>query len=200
MTVDLDELIPPKPKLPANYYEPDADGWQPIIAAPDGIIDAGYTTWRTRPDGSIEYGGRTGMMPGEGEPMTRNKEARIDGYGKAPGDLIPTWLVRDEYVGHFFDAATMRFFGSRVAEYGYRGIDGAVYFVTSERDTFPAGAWNNERRYTVRRWHPAEPDRIDEPAGTGFGQYRSRQVAAKAAERIARTGSADLRRKATVTA
>lgn len=43
---------------------------------------------------------------------------------------------------HFFDASTMRFFGSRV---GYR-IYGGCYFVTSEQDNYGGGS----RRYTVR--------------------------------------------------
>ena len=121
-------------------------------------------------------------------------QRQLDAYAPAIGDLVDMHaVVRRYYVGHFFDADTMRFFGSRVAAYGYRGADGAVYFVTSERDSGPYAAWDGERRYTVRRWHPAEPHTIDDVGG--FGQYRSRQVANAAVQRIARTGTADARRR-----
>ena len=50
--------------------------------------------------------------------------------------------------GHFFDADSMRYFGSKV----YGPVIGGRYFITSEQDRNPYGAaaWNGQRRYTVR--------------------------------------------------
>lgn len=47
---------------------------------------------------------------------------------------------------HFFDRDTMRFFNSRVLRRVYFG----QFFVTSERDDTPGGAWDGQRRYTLR--------------------------------------------------
>ncbi len=59
---------------------------------------------------------------------------------------------RSDY--HFFDTDTMRGFGSRVVDEVYAGR----IFITSEKDrshtysdgTRSSGAWNGQRRYTVR--------------------------------------------------
>ena len=86
-------------------------------------------------------------------------------------------------LGHyFFDADTLRFFGSRISEDVY----GGRYFVTSERDRpvssrFPA-AWNGERRYTVRE---AAPDGSISTVGT-FGGYRTLAAAKRAAQALAK--------------
>ena len=85
-------------------------------------------------------------------------------------------------LGHyFFDADTLRFFGSRISEHVY----GGRYFVTSERDEavssrFPA-AWNGERRYTVRE---ASPDGSVSTVGD-FGAYGTLAEAKRAAQALA---------------
>ena len=56
-------------------------------------------------------------------------------------------MYAQEHGSHFFDAATLRFFKSRVLD-GVTIHDGRVYFVTSERDDWPGG--NYPRRYTAR--------------------------------------------------
>lgn len=74
-------------------------------------------------------------------------------------------IVRFEYVsaneiermakGHFFDKQAMRFFNSRVAQYGYRKITctesetlyhNLIFFVTSEKFDY-----KSPRLYTIRR-------------------------------------------------
>jgi hypothetical protein len=45
---------------------------------------------------------------------------------------------------HWFDADTMRFFRSRLADVGYQASDGRVYFVSSEKGP------HSKRAYTVR--------------------------------------------------
>jgi hypothetical protein len=45
---------------------------------------------------------------------------------------------------HWFDADTMRFFRSRLADFGYQSGDGHIYFVTSEKGP------HMKRAYTVR--------------------------------------------------
>lgn len=90
---------------------------------------------------------------------------------------------------HFFDPDTLRFFGSRVSEYGYRGADGALYFVTSERDRGPYPAWDGRRLYTVRRMDAADPSDISDVGG--FGAYAYWGAAHAAAKRAAnRDGAA----------
>lgn len=58
-------------------------------------------------------------------------------------DIVRHNIQIDQY---FFDKAAMRFFSSRILPTVY---DGRI-FVTSEQDTHENGAWNGERRYTVR--------------------------------------------------
>ena len=55
--------------------------------------------------------------------------------------------------GHYFDAATMRFFRSRVLNTVYQG-GGGVFFVTSEKGPHD----DSPRMYTVREYHPATAD------------------------------------------
>jgi hypothetical protein len=57
---------------------------------------------------------------------------------------------------HFFSPNAMRFFNSRVSDTVYPTADG-TYFITSEQDHgvyissgWVPGAWDNQRRYTVR--------------------------------------------------
>lgn len=74
---------------------------------------------------------------------------------------------------HFFDAATMRGFHSRVQTIPpYRGR----VFVTSEKFS-----WNSPRRYSVRE---VQPDGRIETIG-GFGAFTSRQSAHRFAESYA---------------
>ena len=50
---------------------------------------------------------------------------------------------------HWFDADTMRFFRSRLADVGYGAVDGSVYFVSSEQNHGMGGPYR--RLYSVRR-------------------------------------------------
>lgn len=86
--------------------------------------------------------------------------------------------VRRAHRGHWFDRDTLRFFRSRVAEYGYGSADGArVYFVSSERfdDRSP-------RLYSVRVCVLATGS-IDTVGA--FQRFRSRSGADAAARRLA---------------
>ncbi len=49
---------------------------------------------------------------------------------------------------HWFDADSMRFFRSHLAQIGYQAADGAIYFVTSEQ--FVNGAYRAKRLFSVR--------------------------------------------------
>lgn len=54
---------------------------------------------------------------------------------------------------HFFDAATMRFFGCRLSKPVYALPDGSALFITSEQDRNgpqETRAWGGRRNYTVR--------------------------------------------------
>jgi hypothetical protein len=50
---------------------------------------------------------------------------------------------------HWFDKATMRFFRTRLPQYGYQG-KGGIYFVSSEQYPKMAGGLS-ERAYSVRK-------------------------------------------------
>jgi hypothetical protein len=77
---------------------------------------------------------------------------------------------------HFFDASTMRFFGSRV---GYR-IYGGCYFVTSEQDNYGGYA----RRYTVRvAYACGDIDTVGD-----FQAYATRAQAVKAIKQLLAEG------------
>jgi hypothetical protein len=65
---------------------------------------------------------------------------------------VPMATIRAEASGYFFEPATMRFFDSRLPAHGYRAIDGAVYFYTSEQ--FHGSFGSAPRYYTVRRLNP----------------------------------------------
>jgi len=80
--------------------------------------------------------------------------------------------------GHYwFSPDTMRFFRRRVSERLYRAADGAVYFVSSERNPLAA------RRYTVRvtRDAGATIDTVGQ-----FQSYSNARTAHAAARHFAR--------------
>lgn len=99
---------------------------------------------------------------------------------------------------HFFDADTMRSFGSRCVgtprwialpeldskpPYSERG-NPVVAFVTSERDTRAytgAQAWNGKRRYTVRIF---DGRKVSTPVGFTYGQFATREKALAALREI----------------
>lgn len=86
-------------------------------------------------------------------------------------------LANHELGHHWFEPATLRWFGSRVGSTLY----GGRFFTTSERD--PSGsAWNGQRRYSVRE---VRPDGSVDTA-SGFGEFASWSGADKAAQRMAR--------------
>ena len=89
---------------------------------------------------------------------------------------------------HWFDADTMRFFKTRLAQVGYQHADGSVYFVTSEKPPY------GERRYSVRRLTGFKGDiqTIGEFCG-----YKNAATANKYAEGYA-SGNIPLPEKATV--
>jgi hypothetical protein len=86
----------------------------------------------------------------------------------------------------WFSPGTMRWFGGRVSDYGYRRTGGTViWFVSSERDTY-GSVWGGARRYTVRRWDPDNPTDIGRDGD--MGQYATRNGAHGAARRLAAGG------------
>lgn len=100
---------------------------------------------------------------------------------KREPDLIPMWeAVRNYYQPgrgrHWFDADSMRFFKSRLPEYGMVGADRAIYFVSSEQG--PTGP----RAYSVRVIRG--PGDI-ETVGAGFMGYATRAQALGACKRLA---------------
>lgn len=74
---------------------------------------------------------------------------------------------------HFFDKQTMRFFNSRVLSTVYHGR----FFITSEQDGY--GAWERERRYTVRECIDGEIHTVSE-----FGEFSTAREAAAFARDI----------------
>lgn len=76
---------------------------------------------------------------------------------------------------HYFDADTMRFFGSRVLP----RVFGGHLFVTSERSGFDP---NSPRRYSVREVFPdGSIDTVGE-----FNEYATAAAATRAADRLSR--------------
>lgn len=89
--------------------------------------------------------------------------------------------------GHWFDADTLRWFGSRIHATIYRCPDGGALFVTSEYTGFD----RTGRAFTVRR---INPDGWDIETVGEFLAYASRSGAHAAAARLAPTfdnGAAD---------
>lgn len=82
--------------------------------------------------------------------------------------------VRRRHKGHWFDADSMRFFRSRVADVAYMSEDGSrAYFVSSEKFV-PSQGPAEARRYTIRfmYWNTGEIDTRGE-----FQQYRTLRMA-----------------------
>lgn len=109
--------------------------------------------------------------------------------------VIKDKIVRFEYIsqseiqrmsiGHFFDKSAMRFFNSRIAQYGYRKITcndnetiyhNLVFFVTSERYDY-----KSPRLYTIRRLNIDSGEIIT--VGE-FQQYKSSSWANKVAQKM----------------
>lgn len=85
---------------------------------------------------------------------------------------------------HWFEPSTMHWFRSRLCESLTRvGRDGAVYFVTSERQTNPYET-DGPRLYTVRRAAVVKAsdgsDRLDISTVGDFQQHATRNDAYKA--------------------
>lgn len=117
--------------------------------------------------------------------------------GYEPGNTIPMHEVTSHARrsgSHWFDPETMRGFRSKVPTVATIGPDGRAYFVSSEQDRRydgSAGAWDGERRYTLRAYDPATghvddaermPDGHYDP--DAFGRYRSLQTATTALRRL----------------
>lgn len=86
--------------------------------------------------------------------------------------------INERHGGHWFEAGSMRFFNSRVAEVGYKATSGRrVYFVSSER--FDA---STPRRYSVR---VMDLETGDVSTVGVFQQYASRGTADRAARNAA---------------
>lgn len=90
--------------------------------------------------------------------------------------LISMQDIQRKHTGHWFSRSAMRFFHSRVGEYGYQG-PGGVYFVSSEQ--FNA---QSPRLYSVRR---QKADGSIETVGD-FQAFKSRSGAHAAAKRYAK--------------
>lgn len=90
---------------------------------------------------------------------------------------IETIKARNRAAGrYYFEPATMRFFRSRTAQYGFEAANGDIYFVTSEQFDY-----RSPRLYSVRKMTPdGEISTVGE-----FQQYASRCGATKAAQRLA---------------
>lgn len=120
-----------------------------------------------------------------GEKMNLNYKAQ----------LVNNKIVRFEYInqgeimrmakGHFFDKSSMRFFNSRLAQYGYRKITctdketiyhNLVFFVTSEKYDY-----KSPRLYTIRRLNISTGEIIT--VGE-FQQYKSSSWANKVAQKM----------------
>jgi hypothetical protein len=81
--------------------------------------------------------------------------------------------------GHFFDAAALRFFNSRVSEMCYSDLQGkTIFFVSSERMD-----WTTPRLYTVRKAELDENGRMTINTVSEFQEYASRDGAHKRAKR-----------------
>jgi len=80
---------------------------------------------------------------------------------------------------HFFDADSMKHFGSRIHDRVY----GGRYFVTSEQDN-TGHAWDGQRRYTVRSFD-YEDGRFTIDTVGEFGEYATATKAHAVAAKLA---------------
>lgn len=92
--------------------------------------------------------------------------------------------IKAAYTGHFFDEATIKFFGSNVYADVFETAHGTFLFITSEKR--PGS--DDPRRFTVREYRPADDD--IRTVG-GFQAYRSKHMATKAIEEILSEGATD---------
>lgn len=79
---------------------------------------------------------------------------------------------------HWFDAESMRFFGTRLPDMPrivVRNGRTMVAFISSERDRHPHGAWNGKRRWTVRAFDGEHVHSIGD-----FGAHRTLASARRA--------------------
>lgn len=83
--------------------------------------------------------------------------------------------------GYFFSSGAKRFFRSRIGTDTFTG-PGGVYFVTSEQFVGSDG-YKAPRRYTVRRFDPAEPSSIGMVGK--FQAYATGAIARSVAKRAA---------------
>ena len=101
-------------------------------------------------------------------------------------DAFTLRLIRERNAangGHWFDAATLHFFRSRLPTGCVGRVDNTAWFVTSESGPFGRGA----RAYTVRRADVAT-GHVD-TEGT-FREFRTRGAAITAARRCVQSASA----------
>lgn len=100
----------------------------------------------------------------------------------ARAEYVEMYEIARRHLGHWFDASSMRFFRSRLAQGGYRTADRSkVYFVSSEQFEASDG-YRAPRRYSVRvmDWETGDVDTVGE-----FQAYASHNAATAAARRLA---------------
>jgi hypothetical protein len=111
------------------------------------------------------------------------------GMHGSPGSTVDIRSVKecaDICRSHFFEADTLRFFKSRVAERAYNDGRGGAYFTTSEKGP------NDVRAHTVRYY---DPKRCGVETVGKFQQYKTAAQANGAAKRIATAGGLGRRRR-----
>lgn len=97
-------------------------------------------------------------------------------------EYVEMYEIARRHLGHWFDAGSMRFFRSRLAQGGYRTADRShVYFVSSEQFEDHTG-YRAPRLYTVRvmDWQTGDVDTVGE-----FQAYPNRSTADRAARKLA---------------
>lgn len=91
---------------------------------------------------------------------------------------IPQHVIISRHKGYFFSAGAMRFFKSRVADYGFQNEKTEIiYFVTSEKNG------NYPRKYTIRALLP--DGKID--TVSAFQEYSNSATANRHAEKWAKS-------------
>lgn len=84
--------------------------------------------------------------------------------------------------GYFFTVSTMKYFSCRVAWDSLTAYTDEYAFITSEQDS--AGAWDGQRRYTVRTW-----DAQNGVQGKDFGEFDTLREAKRALANRALAGN-----------